>query len=534
MSFAAPLGLLGLLALPGIWWLHRRSRAPRAVTVASLLFFTDLPSGSATRRARRFDPVLALLLLGAAAAAFAAAGPQVGRGASRRMARVVVESGWLRGARGYEAAVESALAGIRAELPGDVELDVVTVTPTASSPAYLETLARLGAAWQRYVIARVLPAAPRPGVRWWPLDLEATWDLPPGPANVGIVAVGVVPTDTGGLRVQTTLEASREGRGAADVTVVVTGPGSDGERLVAGTTTLQPGGAAGLALELTAEQRTAVDAHAPGRGLLRVALGREDVLPADDTVDLEAGAETAALLLDPGLESEVASALRAAAEAGGRMRLGDAARGPWIHVIRLGETPPEAAGVQALVVPAPSGHRGVAVPARAAPVRSSSPLVRDLAAEAGSVRLSPAALDAARGGTMLLGWRDGDQTWPLLVELPGGVLLTASLLDGRPPLRTTPFLPLLLDNLVDDVVGPDIGAGWRAHRLRPPSLTRLVRTGGGPRGVATAEAAPASLPAHRLRQPLLGLAALALLGAWLVPVAGALTGRARGLAAARR
>ena len=133
------------------------------------------------------------------------------------------------------------------------------------------------------------------------------------------------------------------------------------------------------------------------------------------------------------------------------------------------------------------------------------------------MRLSAPALEAGREGTVLLGWRDGDRTWPLLVELPEAILLTASPLDGRPALRTTPFLPLLLDNLVDDLVGPDIGAGWRAHYLRSPSLTLLRRSHGGPRGVATAGDVRTRAPAHRLRQPLLALAALALLAAWLLP-----------------
>lgn len=532
MSFAAPLALVGLLALPVIWWLHRRTRAPRPVTVASLLFFADLPTGASSRRTRRFDPVLALLLLGASAAALAAAGPRVDGGTARPTARVVVEGGLLRRVQGYEAAVERALAAVRAELPDDAALDVVRVESSAESTAYLETLARLETAASRHVVARELPTAPGPGVRWWPLDLEATWTLPPGPANVGIVAVGVEAIDGGGVRVQVTLQASGQGEGAVEVPVRLTGP--DGNPLVAGRAALQPGGAAGLALELTSDQLTSLELPGTGGRSLRAVLGRDDVLRTDDLVELESGTETAALQLGPGLEKEVADALRAAAEAGGRMRPGDASRLPSLHVIRLGEEVPEIAGVRALIVPAPSGDRGLAVPARAVPVRSSSWLVRDLVVEAGSVRLSPRAIEAARDGTVLLGWHDGERTWPLLVELPQAILLTASPLDGRPALRTTSFLPLLLDNVVDDLVGPDIGAGWRARHLPAPRVTLLAGTVGGPRGVATAGATRATSPALRLRQPLLALAGLALLVAWLLPGLKRLTGRAHGFALARR
>ncbi|MCB9830202.1 MAG: BatA domain-containing protein [Planctomycetes bacterium] len=532
MSFAAPMALFGLLALPVIWWLHRRTRAPRPVTVASLLFFADLPTGAASRRARRFDPVLGLLLLGAGAAALAAAGPEVKGSAGRPTARVVVEGGLLGRVQGYDTAVERALAKIRAELPDDVEVDVVRVESAQESTAYLETLARLELATSRHVVARELPTAPGPGVRWWPLDLESTWTLPPGPANVGIAAVGVEATDAGGLRVQVTLQASAQGEGVVEIPVRLVGV--DARPSVEGRVSIGPGGAAGLVLDLTSEQVMGLDPHARAGRSLRVAIEREDVLRADDAVVLASGADAAMLQLDPTLDGEVADALRAAAEAGGRARPGDASRLPRIDVLRLGAAVPALGSVRTLLVPAPSGDRGVAVPARAVPVRSSSPIVRDLDVEAGSVRLSAPALEAGREGTVLLGWRDGDRTWPLLVELPEAILLTASPLDGRPALRTTPFLPLLLDNLVDDLVGPDIGAGWRAHYLRSPSLTLLRRSHGGPRGVATAGDVRTRAPAHRLRQPLLALAALALLAAWLLPALVRLTGRAHGVALARR
>lgn len=88
MSFERPLALLLLLALPLLWWLHRRLRGPVEIVVASLLPFVGAPANEARAAQRRtLDGELVCTLLAATALAFAVAAPVTG---SRQQHLIVV------------------------------------------------------------------------------------------------------------------------------------------------------------------------------------------------------------------------------------------------------------------------------------------------------------------------------------------------------------------------------------------------------------------------------------------------------------
>ncbi len=98
MTLAAPGWLLMLLALPVLWWFHRRLAAPRDVVVASLLLVPATGEGApATRSARSRDTALALLLGAIAVLAIAAAGPRLAQ-AERAVILVVVDGSVSMGA----------------------------------------------------------------------------------------------------------------------------------------------------------------------------------------------------------------------------------------------------------------------------------------------------------------------------------------------------------------------------------------------------------------------------------------------------
>ncbi|MGQ0614593.1 MAG: BatA domain-containing protein [Planctomycetaceae bacterium] len=86
MIFAAPLALLGLLAIPLLILLDRMRRRPRPMPWPSLLLWRVAAAGEAPRR-RAFDPLLLLECAAAALLALAAAEPALVTG---RLARTVV------------------------------------------------------------------------------------------------------------------------------------------------------------------------------------------------------------------------------------------------------------------------------------------------------------------------------------------------------------------------------------------------------------------------------------------------------------
>ncbi|WP_322511723.1 BatA domain-containing protein, partial [Chloroflexus sp.] len=79
MTFLAPIGLLALLALPVIVFLHLLQARRRRAVVPSLLIWWQIPSRPAARRRRRLRWTLLLLLhlLAALLIGLALAQPQI-------------------------------------------------------------------------------------------------------------------------------------------------------------------------------------------------------------------------------------------------------------------------------------------------------------------------------------------------------------------------------------------------------------------------------------------------------------------------
>ncbi len=498
MTLAWPWGLGGLLALPVIWWLHRRASRPQPRSVASLLFFSDLEGERAVRRARRFDPVLFATLLGAAALAFAASGPALVGAAPQPRARIVVEAGPLAAVRGYERAVDRTIAEVRSELSDDAAIVRIEIDDAGRRPGlvHLDAVARADDAMARHVVARAAPASPGPGVRWWPIDLDAGGALD----NAGIVAVGVIENEDGSLVVQATVERA-PGEGAL-VEARVSLRDGDGNVLAERVAPLAAGGAAGFALHTSA--------LADGEDLAIVLTsGLDDALAADDTVRLVR--TRIPLFVASAVDSRTADAVRAAAAAAGRARF--VAN---VAEARLVVGAEAAAGdTMALRIAGDDSLDLEEVPASAVRVRTGSSIAKDLGPSIGSVRLSRAMVEAVRHDVMLLGWRDGERTLPLLVRRDRVVTLTAPLGAGRPPLATTPLLPLLLDNLLDLLGGPEVGAGWRAEGLLDATTTRLGDAFDRPRGTTGGAASSPERPLRPLDRPAITMAVLALLAAWL-------------------
>lgn len=529
MSLAAPLALVGLVALPLLWWWHRRTREPRPLVVASLLFFLAPAGSGAPRRRRGLDAALLLACLGAGALAVAAAGPSSTPAAVGQRVRVIVEAGPLAALDVYAAAVERALERVRADLGPDDRLDVLAWPPAGSpaaapEPAVLEAVARAAPADARHVIARAAPAEPAPGVRWWPLDLEA---VAGGPLpSVGIVAVGVDRDEAGALRVQVTVEASAAAAAPTPIVVALRVVGEERDRAVA-RAALDPQGAVGLVLAPGALEADAV---------LEVALttSAADALGADDRVRLERRAP--GVHIADGVPPATRADLLSAVAAGGRARLVAAPREAEVRIVPRAPDGEGVPGVFTLVVPAGGAPASERVPPTATRVRVADPLVRDLAPPRDGVRIDLDGVAASEGAPLLLGWKEGARTWPVVRRRGSTAWLLALPAAGRPALRTTPFLPLLLDNLLDLVAGPDAGEGWRARGLLSATTTRLVPPppGTGPVGRTGGPTPPATGPARPWRRALLATGLLALAVLWLGPLRSRLTGRLRRPRAPRR
>ncbi len=472
LSLATPWGLLGLLALPLIWWLQKRLRRPPDVELPSLMFLLDEEDARSLPRGRLVDAELLLALAAAGLIALAAADPVIRRTAPEAVVRVVISGGSPAGRSGYPADVETTLAALRDAVDEGTVVETVWVPapPVPGRPQArpedgdLVASALAGAASARFELSDADAPADPAGARWLVLGRpEAT--------NTGIVAVSVERAAEG-LALFVTL--SHHGRAEARGRLVAVGPGGEhGVRF-----RIASDGFASLTLPLGAE------AEAP----LRVVLRREDGsawgddLAADDAVRLERGP------LRVGIDDALPPALRA------RIR-----RGLTAVLGREGFVEHPA---PVLVFPAPSvaltpepdvrlyvGFVSLAkdaptVTAPAGPMRvHPDPLVRDLASaggtwvyDAGLKPIDERASPPEMLGRILLGVADGERTWPVLSRFDSIVSFFPDPLRGSPAVVDTPFWPLFLQNVVEASGHRGVGEGWRAVGLLDARSSRASRT----------------------------------------------------------
>ncbi len=122
MTFDRPLALLLLLAVPLLWWLHRRMRGPLEVVVASVLPFIAAADPDAHVARRRPLDIELFCLLGATVALSAAAAGVVFGGAEPRIAVVMDESASMLALReSGRTGLGEALARVE-RAAGDTEL----------------------------------------------------------------------------------------------------------------------------------------------------------------------------------------------------------------------------------------------------------------------------------------------------------------------------------------------------------------------------------------------------------------------------
>lgn len=337
MSLLAPLGLLALLTLPVIVFLHMLRERRRRVIVPSLLLWQLLPQSHAARQRRRLSITLLLLLhlLAAALLALALARPQwdlIGFGGQRHLALVIDTSISMAapapgtGGSRLEAARVRAQSLLGAAGGGSVTLisagpqAQVLDSDTSASPRLVSALARLQPAGVGSDVAGALTLAEaslqgRPDAQIVVLtdaalpalagELAARgttvplrWETVGGDLdNRAIVTFAARPRSSAGL-VQVYARVVNYGGGALRTVVRLYG---DGTLLDTRPVTLQPDGE--VELTWTAPQ---------GIGFLRAELDGNDPLPADDRAELSLAAyrPTRALLVS-GQPAALERALRA-------------------------------------------------------------------------------------------------------------------------------------------------------------------------------------------------------------------------------
>ncbi len=514
MILAVPVALIGLAALPFVWWLHRKLRTPPEIELPSLMFLQDEADASKLPRGRRIDAELLLALTATALLAFAAAGPEIVQREPRRVVRVAIDVRTARpDARGYAERVLAARAAIAAAMDEADRLDIVSVPdardavgarrPTAAA---LLGAAQAGEASVRIVISDDAPPAETGGVQW-----IAVGD--PEVENQGIVSISVRPVN-----------------GEVSVFATVANHGPTEKRLALSFGHISPSGpveSLGPELSIPPEgMRSQIFALPQGIERLNVRLvGRqgdphEDAMPQDDGVLLL----RVALLtyLDPGLPAPLARrihrALDAILGADGATRLtgGDAVRAE-LAFLRRG-APSAARGAWVLDLE-PIGEGAPALEAGAGTdALGRDALSEDLStASAGWIYAADAEL-VAEGEQVLLARRGARRLWPVLLRTGRRLRLAPDPLRGEPAAIDTPFWPLLIENLVEAAGGRGIGGGYRATGVLDRASTRPGRAR-MPLDAARITAAPPSVPGRSrpLRPLLIGaaLACLALL--WAAP-----------------
>lgn len=486
MIWQSPWALIGLLALPIIWWLHRHRRKPEIVALPTLMFLLEEDERVHQPRKRRLDLETALAMLGAVLLAMAAAGPFLQQGAPVKRVRVVVSGGAPAHAIGYEEALQPVLRRIRAtgaevtivRSPRRAAGDAVVRRPSWDS---LFADARAGSASVRIIISDQLPAV-------IPGDLQVVaLDQPAG--NVGIVGLRLV---------------EDRGRPAAFVSVMRDPP-------AAGTVRVRAAGVGQVDVDVGEDgYGSAVLALPdPVPGSVTLTIADEGTAPRTGLLaDREATIQIAPLgvAIHPGLPPATTRVLRR----GLRAALGSALRdGDALRVASAGAQGDLLVGAVADGASTRSAPRGVAV-------RLEDPLIADLDPAGVEWVYADGDEDLADDEQLLLGVRSGGATWPIVTRRADGTVRFApDPSRGDPAPADAPIWPLFLANLVSD--RGDFGVRYvglldaRSSRLGPD-----VRTF-DPAWVA---AAKADVPAQgiALRTPLLVFALLVLGVLWLVPV----------------
>ncbi|MDJ0975690.1 MAG: BatA domain-containing protein [Planctomycetota bacterium] len=487
MSLAAPWALLGLLALPVIWWIQRHRRKAAVVELPTLMFLLEEDERVHQPRKRGLDLETVLALTAAALLALAAAGPAIERGAPITRVRVVVAGGGPAHAAGYVDRARGVIDAIRG---AGAEVDVVWLPAQEPATRFdarpdvdaLLGAARAGAASVRVIVADRLPDDAPGDVRW--VGIGDT-----GAVNLGIVGARIV------------------------------GPG-DAPALFL-TLARDPAPAAPLSTTLSVDgQSTPVEIDTQGYGVARVPLPEgvgqrrwtvrlgsgPDALAADDEVVLEL--VPLGVTLDPALSPGVRAALERALDAvvGREARVDDAA-------LRIG--PGRAPDVELGVGSLAADGAATTAP-RGTPLRQPDPLVADLD-PAGVTWIYAAGDEVVEDGErVLLGIRADDRTWPIVTRRADGrVRFAPDPSRGDPPPAAAPLWPLFIENWITSRGR----FGVTPRGLLDPDVSRLGRAD-APFDPDWVSAAAPTVPAPRvpLRTPLLAIALLVLGVLWAVPL----------------
>lgn len=505
IALDAPAALVGLAALPVLYWLHRRRTRALPVVVPSLRFLDPDDDAQREARTQRLDLNLLLSLLGAAAVALAAAGPRVRASHAPKTVRVVVDEGVAMAARSADGTTareraEQVVDTLRALLRTGEDL------VRAFGPGDPADRAERGRAALRLVVTdRARDAGP--GV-----IVVAVGD--PDGRNAGIVAAAPAelpdPPDP---------EASGDGAAGRAVFVTVRN-----DAPVARALRLTAEGGASAAFDVPAFGLVSRTLAVPaGEGPIRVTLSDPDgALAADDRVTLDVAPPSVAVAgPDAGLPEAHGALVRATLDVvapGWKPAPPSAAR------LRIGARATEVAGgVDVVLRPVPPGGASVRAPRGAPRERPPSPYGDDLdpvgldLVYAPDPRL-PAASDGSGRGDPGRAPDADPAPWPLLrVGVgPAGASRVEVCFDpllGVPPPADTALWPLLLDNVVQAAVGTPTSGGARVLGLLPHEATRLGRD----RVPLDREAVRRALdaappdgvpPSFPLRAPLLVLAAV--------------------------
>lgn len=482
MSLAAPWALVGLVALPLIWWIQRHRRKAAVVELPTLMFLLEEDERVHQPRTRGLDLETVLALAAGLLLALAAAGPAFERGDPITRVRVVVSGGAPAHAAGYAERVGSALEALAAT---GAEVDVTWVPERTPASRYeprpgvdrLLGAARAGRASVRVVISDRVPDEASGDVRWIGVG-------DPDAVNVGIVGARLVRVD-GARQLFVTVRRDPPPAAPLATTLLVDG------RATPVTIDAEGFGASTLPLD---------DAETARRWTVRLGTGA-DALASDDEVRLTLTpfGVTFGDALAPRVRRAVERALYAVLD-------------------------PAAVTEDAAVVVGPGGALEIGTvddggAARTAPrgtaIRQPAPLVADLD-PAGVVWVYREGDERVREGErVLLGIRAEDATWPIVTrQADGRVRFAPDPTRGDPAPAEAPLWPLFIQNWIElrgrfglepeGLLDPETSRLGRDRRPLDPALVRTA-----------APTVPA--PAVPLRVPL-GVVALAVLGVlWMLP-----------------
>jgi hypothetical protein len=442
VSFDRPAWLLVLVALPLLWWLHRRRAAARIVRVASLLPFPALDATASSHAPRRrTDVVLALALSAATALAFGAASPRIGTHDAGSV-YVVVDVSASMSAAGCDAPLRAARI-LGAAAPGAL-CDVHTLPGPDQA--------------RRVAAGQALESAPRPtqpdGL---PASIATHLEAARAAGHPGILLV--TDRDVGALPGVVVVGPSPSG----DANVAVTDAFLDGDRarftirnfghrdVDVAVETAPPSGARAARVAARADATVDVAAPRPGESLtVRVVAPAGERLAADDALTVRREGGVRRVRLDAAAACpRLAAALRAAGA--------EVATDGEVDATVTYRRAPDAAGRARVLHVAPvagAGRGGLALdPAAAGPVAGAS-----VAGRPGdgppppSPACSLAAVGRLTGGEAL--WTDGAGC--LAAVLAGEVALALDPEDGRSDWHRDPSFPVAVAACLDLLAGgPD-------------------------------------------------------------------------------